>query len=166
MKEILLQLIDGRIPITLDVGTVKSVNGNTCHVESIHSSKDFFSCRINAIEKKQDNYLRVVPSIGSSVIIGVFKDSEKAVILSVSEVDEMEYSQNGTRVLVSGQGVEIERNKTSFKDVLNDVLIELKNTVIEVAKVQSVLGIPPDGTTKITSSIESKIKVSINQIFK
>lgn len=122
MKELIIELIKQNIPITLDVGIVKKVSGDVCQVESLTTEKDFFKCRLNAIEKNENEYVKFTPKINSTVVFGIFKDTEKAIIISTSEVEKIEYKIDKVSLLVDKNGFGFEAQNFNLKDVLNQCL--------------------------------------------
>lgn len=130
MKELIEELIRQNIPITLDIGVVKKVSGDTCHVESLTTEKDFFKCRLNAIEKNDNEYLKFAPKINSTVVFGIFRDTEKAIVISTSEVEKIEYKTKETHFKVDDEGYLISRKKDSLKSVLNDFFDEVNKIVV------------------------------------
>lgn len=130
MKYLIEALIKQNIPLTLDVGVVKKVSGDTCHVESLTTEKDFFKCRLNAVEKNENEYLRFSPKVNSTVVFGIFKDTEKAIVISTSEVDQLEYKTKKTHFKIDDNGYLINREAESLKTVLNDYFDEIEKIVI------------------------------------
>ena len=125
MEEVIRKLIERHIPLTIDVAKIIAVKGDVAHVESITTEKDFFKCRINATEVNGSNLLKLTPKVGSNVIIGIFKDTEKAVVLSVSEVETISFQNETTHCEVDASGYKIERNGQNLKTVLNDYIDEV-----------------------------------------
>lgn len=153
MEELIRQIIERQIPITIDVAKVVKLKGDVCHVESLSNEKDFFNCRINAIEVNGDNHLKVTPKVGSTVVIGIFKDTEKAVILSVSEAETVNYQIGDTVAQVDAEGFKIERQGENLKQVLNEY-------IDEVNKIKVIYG------NTINVAATTAIKSRLNQILK
>lgn len=144
MKELIEALIKQNIPLTLDVGIVKKVHNDVCHVESLTTEKDFFKCRLNAIEKNDNEYLKFTPKENSTVVFGIFKDTEKAVIISTSEVEKLEYKVGASFFKIDKNGFQIIRDNVNLKDVVKAGL-ENQNKVNEVLqKVVVSIGSSPD----------------------
>lgn len=141
MEEIIRQLIKREIPLVIDVATVKKLKDNVCHVQSLTSEKDFFKCRLNAIETNQGNRFKLTPIEGSTVVIGVFPNNEKAVILAVSEVLKLEYVKDDLEFIIDGteNKVSIKNETTSLKTLMKDLA-----TIIKKLKVFTPAG--PSGT--------------------
>jgi hypothetical protein len=144
MKEIIEELIRQNIPLTLDVGIVKKVSGDSCQIESLTTEKDFFKCRLNAVEKNVNEYLKCTPKINSTVVFGIFKDTEKAIIISTSEVDKIEYKVGSSFLEIDKDGFKLFREEINLKNVIKEGL-ENQNKVNEVLqKVVVAIGISPD----------------------
>lgn len=153
MEEVIRQLIERQIPVTIDVAKVKAIKGDVVHVESISTDKDFFKCRINATEVNGSNRLKITPKVGSTVIIGIFKGTEKAVVLSVSEAETLALQIDSTICEVDASGYKIERNGQNLKTVINDYIDEVNKIVVV------------NGTT-INVAATELIKQRLNQILK
>jgi hypothetical protein len=130
MKALIEQLIKQNIPLTLDVGVVKKVTGDTCHVESLNTEKDFFKCRLNAIEKNDNEYLKFTPKINSTVVFGIFKDTEKAIIIYTSEVDSIDYKIGNTAFTIDETGFIIKKENDSLREILADFFDEVNKIVV------------------------------------
>lgn len=144
MKDVIVALIKKNIPLTIDVGTVKKVSGDTCHVESLTTEKDFFKCRLNAIEKNENEYLKFSPKINSTVVFGIFKDTEKAIIISTSEVEKIEYKIDQVSLLVDKNGFEFIKDEINLKNVIKQGL-ENQNEINSVLqKIVVAIGVSPD----------------------
>lgn len=144
MYEIFEELIKKQIPLTLDVGVVKKVSEDVCNIQSLTTEKDFFKCRLNAIEKNDKDYLKLTPKINSTVVFGIFKDTEKAIIISVSEVEKIEYKVDETSLLFDADGFRFTKDKINLKEVIKEGL-ENQNKVNEVLqKVVVAIGASPD----------------------
>jgi hypothetical protein len=153
MEELIRQLIERHIPITIDVAKVMAIKGDVVHVESVATEKDFFKCRINATEVNGSNKLKITPKVGSTVIIGIFKGTEKAVILSVSEVEHVAFQIENTICEVDASGYKVARNGQNLKTVLNDYIDEVNKIVVL------------NGTT-INVVATTAIKTRLNEILK
>lgn len=130
MKEIIEALIRENIPLTLDIGVVKKVSGDTCHVESLTTEKDFFKCRLNAIEKNVNEYLKFTPKVNSTVVFGIFKDTEKAIIISTSVIETFEYKVGDLVFKIDENGFVVKKANESLKSVLNDFIDEVNKIVV------------------------------------
>ncbi|MDN3621350.1 hypothetical protein QWY81_17920 [Polaribacter undariae] len=130
MKALIEELIRQNIPLTLDVGTVKKVSGDTCHVESLTTEKDFFKCRLNAIEKNGSNYLKCTPKVNSTVVFGIFKDTEKAIIVSTSEVEAIEYKIGETFFKIDESGFVVKKGSENLGTILGDLMDEVNKIVV------------------------------------
>lgn len=144
MDELIKQLIEKHIPITLDIGIVKEVEEDICHVESQTTEKDYFDCRINAIEKNEGDRFKITPKKGSSVVFGIFKDTEKAIIISVSEVEKIEAVIDSTDFLIDEEGYQIVRDDINLKDVLKQGFVNQNKLNQEVQKILVSIGTSPN----------------------
>lgn len=122
MEEIIREIINREIPLTIDVAVVKKLKGDVCHVESLTTKKDFFKCRLNAIETNDNDHLKITPTKGSTVVIGIFKGTEKAVVLAVSEADSLSFEKGETVFTIDKNGYNINRSGKNLKAVLNKLI--------------------------------------------
>lgn len=144
MDEIIKELIEKQIPVFIDVAKVTAIENDVCDVTSLTTDKDFFNCRLNAIETNTDNKLILKPEVGSTVVIGVFKGTEKAVILKFSKVAELNYVQDSTKFKIDANGFEIEREGLNLQSILKQIAINQNKLNQELQKVVVAIGVTPD----------------------
>lgn len=168
MDELIKQLIEKHIPITLDIGIVKEVEEDICHVESQTSEKDYFDCRINAIEKNEGDRFKITPKKGSSVVFGIFKDTEKAIIISVSEVEKIEAVIDSTDFLIDTDGYQLMRDGVNLKNVLNDGFENVNKLNKEVQKIIVAVGVTPNipALKDIETSTKNEVLQKIKTVLK
>lgn len=163
MDELIKQLIEKHIPLTLDIGIVKEVEGDTCHIESQTTEKDYFDCRINAIEKNEGDRFKITPKKDSSVVFGVFKGTDKAIVISVSEVEKIEAVIDSTDFLIDKDGYQIIRDGNNLKDVLKNGFINQNKLNQEVQKILVSIGTSPNVPSLNTIKENTETEV-INKI--
>lgn len=144
MDEIIKELIEKQIPVFIDVAKVTAIDNDVCDVTSLTTDKDFFKCRLNAIETNTENKLVLKPEVGSTVVIGVFKGTEKAVILKFSKVAELNYAQDTTKFKIDANGFEIEREGLNLQSILKQIAINQNRLNQELQKVVVAIGVTPD----------------------
>lgn len=173
MEDLIREIIKREIPLTLDIAKVIALKGDVCHVESLTTEKDFFKCRLNAIETNDNDKLKLTPSKGSTVVIGIFPNTEKAVVLNVSEVDQVEFVKGNTKFTINESGYDINRNGKNLNVVLNKVLDAIvsqnEKTQQLIAKVQSIVviqGVGPDviGLNQLSGDISQLITTTNNEL--
>lgn len=162
MLDGLIALIRENGHLFLDQGTVTAVDGDTCTVDA--EGKEYQKCRINAVVKNGDDFLKLVPKIGSSVVIGVIPSNSNAVILSVSDVDTMEYVKGDTRLKVDAEGYTIERQEENLGQVTEDLLGEIGNLCDELSKVVVSVGVTPN--VPVIEAIKNRVLNGIKGRFK
>lgn len=164
MDEIIKELIEKQIPVFIDVAKVNAIENDVCDVTSLTTEKDFFKCRLNAIETNTDNKLVLKPEVGSTVVIGVFKGTEKAVILKFSKVAELNYVQDSTKFKIDANGFEIEREGLNLQNILKQIAINQNKLNQELQKVVVAIGVTPD--VAILNLIKQDNEQRINDLIK
>lgn len=167
MKEVLERFIKQQIPLTLDRAKVISVNETHCKVQSITNDKTFFKCSLNAVLDNDDNELKVVPVVGSIVVIACFDRS--AAILQTSKVESFKFKFNDIVFEINADGFEIKRNGQSFKNIVENQhkaisdLCDAVNAII----VNPGYGVNPNVAVITAIKTQNELnKENANQIFK
>lgn len=167
MKDVLEKFIKQQIPLTLDKARVISINETHCKVKSLTNEKTFFKCSLNAVLDNDDNELKIVPSIGSVVVIACFDRS--AAILQTSKVESLKFKFNDVVFEINSQGFELTRNGQSVRTILennHDAIMNLCDQVNAIV-VNTGYGVSPNvgAINTIKTQVESN-KNNANQIFK
>jgi hypothetical protein len=109
---------------TLLVGTVKSIDGDTCTVN------DYEDVRLNAIIDNLQSQFTVYPKVGSKVIIGRLEGEDDAFIVKCSEIDKVT-AKIGDQLFEMANGkFVIQAGGVNFKQVLNDILNRFQQAII------------------------------------
>jgi len=157
MLEALEKIIDGRIKLVIDQAKVISVKDTSCSVKSLTNDKTFFKCSLNAIVDNDDQELKIVPDVGSVVIIGILND--QAIIIQTSKVKSFSFKYTDTVFKIDDAGVQMERENENLKTVIND----LQNEIGKLCDALSAtIVLPGYGTTPNTAVI-GQIKTAVEQ---
>lgn len=132
----------GRQPVTIIPGTVKSVNesAGSCEITDQEGLVKY-DVRIKAAIDDQVTGLYVIPSVGSSVLIGRIQESNEWVILAYTNFDKVimkhessEFVQDDDFSLVNekcefrlSSKITIKNDQASIKELLNDILTTIKS---------------------------------------
>lgn len=161
-----LKKLLNRFPLVIDTAKVLSIEGENCHVTTIDDKKEFFDCSINAIIENSTNKLLIIPKVGSLVTIGVYQKNNKAVILSVSEVEKIYFKNNEADFTFDSTGFQFNRDGENLKKVLNDFQDNFGKLCDELAKVVVSIGVTPDvpAIQQIKNEIINSNKQALNKI--
>ena len=163
--ESLKQLLN-RFPVVLDTAKVVSITDEKCHVISLTTGNDFRKCSINSIIENQDNKLLIYPKINSVVTIGIYSTNNKAVILSVSEVEKIYFRNQKSEFTFDSSGFQFNRDGENLKEVLNRFQDGFGKLCDELAKVVVSIGVTPDvpAIMQIKNDIVNANKQALNKI--
>ena len=117
--------VSPNLPIT---GVVTKVENDHCTVQ-LPNGLEISDVKLKATRSNEDNYLQLVPEIGSTVIlISLTGKVDNLFIAKVDKVDKVYYKQNGLEVLIDGtdQTLSLKNDKYSLLDVLTDLTEILK----------------------------------------
>lgn len=160
-----LKYLLNRFPKIIEKGTVKSINGNVCHVVLEDKGKDIWDCTIGAIIENKQNHLSIYPKVGSIVLVGLIGD-ETATILAVSEVEKIYFKNNEADFTFDSTGFQFNRDGENLKKVLNDFQDGFGKLCDELAKVVVSIGVTPDvpAIQQIKNEIINTNKQALNKI--
>lgn len=163
--ESLKQLLN-RFPVVIETARVANVEKDYCRVITIDDRKEFFDCSINAVVENATNRLLITPKIESLVTIGIYQKNNKAVILSVSEVEKIEFRNEKSEFTFDGDGFQFNRDGENLKDVLNGFQDGFGKLCDELAKVVVSIGVTPDvpAIMRIKNDIVDANKQALNKI--
>jgi hypothetical protein len=167
MLEAIDKIIDRKIKLVVDKAKVISVTETSCKVQSITSNKTFFKCSLNAIIDNDSSELKIVPDVGSIVVIGILND--QASIIQTSKVKSMSFKYEQTFFKVDQSGTQIERENENLKQVINDLQDEIGKLCDALS---ATVVLPGYGTTPnvgVITNIKTAIqqtKLRINKILK
>jgi hypothetical protein len=109
---------------TLIVGTVKSVENDTCTVDS------YEDVRLNAIIKDSDSQFTVYPKVGSKVVIGRLENEDNAFVIGVSEIEKVTIKIGDLLFEINNGKFKIKSGSVSLKSILNDGFEQLGKAII------------------------------------
>ena len=126
------KLIKKYLKLQVVQGTVEGINGDRCTVALDDDSKTLFKVSLNAIRTNSDNKMICYPSVGSSVVVGVFEGEREAVVLAFSEVEKFYFKKKSTKLQYDDAGFIIERDGENLGKVMDDFM----NTCQQIVVVQ------------------------------
>jgi hypothetical protein len=125
---------------SLNVGTVKDVDGDTCTVDN------YEDVRLNAIIEDIESQFTIYPKVGSKVVFGRLENEDNAFILGVSEIEKviikignqsLEFKQGNVTITIGNQILEMKSGKfkitngtINLKSILNDGFDQLTKAVL------------------------------------
>ncbi len=152
---------------TLIVGTVKSVENDTCTVDH------FEDVRLNAVIENLESQFTIYPKIGSKVVIGRLEKEDNAFVLGVSEIEKViikisdqlfEFKDGNVTIKIGDLLFEMKSGKfaiksgnISLKSILNDGFEQLKKSTI----------LTPSGPGKFSAAdklVFTDLKTKTNQL--
>jgi len=149
IKKALREIVEvtPNLPIT---GIVTKVVDDHCTVK-LKNGLEISDVKLKATRNNEDNYLQVIPEIGSTVIlISLTGKVDNLFIAKVDKVDKVCYKQNGLEVLIDGtnQKLSLKNDYYSLLEVLTDLTEILKGLKVYTSVGPS--GTPlPDTIAKI-----------------
>ena len=155
--EALEKLIKRMIPIAISEAKVLSVSETTCKVETLTTKKIFFKCALNAIIDNDDQELKIIPELGSVVVIAIFES--QATIIQTSKVKSISFKYETTVFKVDGTGLEITRESENLKQVIND----LQDEITKLCDALNATVVLPGYGTNPNVTIITAIKTAVNQ---
>lgn len=163
--ESLKQLLN-RFPVVLDTAKVIKVENDYCRVVTIDNKKEFFDCSINAVVENKTDKLVIMPKVGSLVTIGIYQKNNKAVVLSVSEVEKIYFRNEKSEFTFDSSGFQFNRDGENLKEVLNGFQDGFGKLCDELAKVVVSIGVTPDvpAIMQIKDDIVNANKQALNKI--
>lgn len=109
---------------TLTVGTVKTVEGDTCTVDN------YEDVRLNAIIEDTNSQFTVYPKLGSKVIIGRLENEDNAFVVGVSEIEKLIIKIDNQVFEMKDGKFTIKSGNISLKSILNDGFDQLGKAII------------------------------------
>lgn len=161
-----LKKLLNRFPMVLDTAKVVSITNDKCHVISLTTGNDFRKCSINSIIENKVNKLLIYPKINSVVTIGIYSTNNKAIVLSVSEVEKIYFRNDKSEFTFDGSGFQFNRDGENLKEVLNGFQDGFGKLCDELAKVVVSIGVTPDvpAIMQIKNDIVNTNKQALNKI--
>ena len=161
-----LKKLLNRFPVVLDTAKVLSITDDKCNVISLTTGSDFRKCSINSIIENKNNKLLIYPKIDSVVTIGIYSTNNKAVVLSVSEVEKIYFRNEKSEFTFDSSGFQFNRDGENLKEVLNGFQDGFGKLCDELAKVVVSIGVTPDvpAIMQIKNDIVNANKQALNKI--
>lgn len=129
MKDFLDHMVEERLSLSIDKGRVYELNGDTCKVKSLTGARNYLRCSITSKVENENEFLKVIPKVGSVVTVGILKDNA-TIILQTSEVEVIEYNTETTRMHIDKQGYILEKDGENIGNCLGDLIDEINKIVI------------------------------------
>jgi len=152
------------LPIT---ATVKSVQGDHCTI-TLKSKLDVTDVKLKATIDG-DNYLLVIPKVGSKVVVlSLSGELDNLSVIKVDEVERIELIIGDTNFKIDGSGYEINQGSENLKTVFNDYITQFGKLCDELNKVVVSIGVTPNVAmiTQIKMETTQNIKQRLNTILK
>jgi hypothetical protein len=161
-----LKKLLNRFPVIIDTAKVISIDADKCKVVTVDDQKEFFECSINAVIENETNKLVTIPKLNSLVTIGIYQKSNKAVILSVSEVEKIYFKNDEADFTFDSSGFQFNRDGENLKEVLNSFQESFGKLCDELAKVVVSIGVTPDvpAIQQIKNEVINTNKNALNKI--
>jgi len=109
---------------TLNVGTVKEIENDTCTVDN------YEDVRLNAIIDDLESQFTIYPKVGSKVIIGRLENEDNAFVLGVSEIEKVIIKIGNQLFEMKDGKFTIKNGNISLKSILNDGFEQLNKAII------------------------------------
>lgn len=159
MADVFKQAFSGNKTLTMQVGTVKEVNGDVCSV-------DFGGLVISDVRLKVQigesvDRLVSIPAIGSLVLCGSLTgDYKDMIVLKAERVDKLQYDEGEMSIEIDSQGgkVKVTNGIVSLKDLFDDL-----KTIIEQLKVFTPAG-PSQGVLPDSMLALTQLQTKINSL--
>lgn len=109
---------------TLNIGTVKEVENDTCTVDN------YEDVRLNAIIDNLESQFTIYPKIGSKVIIGRLENEDNAFVIGVSEIEKVVIKIANQLFEMKDGKFTIKSGSVNLKTILNDAFEQLNKAII------------------------------------
>lgn len=131
-EKVLKKSVDKHRFQTIETGTVKEVNGNTCTVERT-DAPTLFDVRLQAIEDSVESFINIKPKVGSIVICGMIENMQaEYLVLQCSEIDEVNITIAGVVYTINSEGHLIKKGDDTLKQILTDLIDSVKIIVVTI----------------------------------
>ena len=136
---------------TLTVGTVKTVEGDTCTVDN------YEDVRLNAIIEDTNSQFTVYPKLGSKVVIGRLEGEDNAFVVGVSEIEKLIIKIDNQVFEMKDGKFTIKSGNISLKSILNDGFAQMINAVITTPS-------GPGAFSPADITVFNELKAQVNQL--
>lgn len=162
IREIIEKIIDEKMLVQIDRAKVISITGSVAKVQSLTTNKTFFKCSLNAVLDNDTDELKIVPEIGSTVIIGVFNN--QAAILQTSKAKSISYRYQNTFFELTDDGMELTRNGKSLKTILKNEHEQLSALCDAVNAIVVNSGYGTGANVPVVTNIKNQVETNSNDI--
>ncbi len=166
--EALEKIIKRYIRLQVVQAIVTEVNNDVCTVKIDKGNQEIFKCSLNAVLSNNSDKMIFYPTVGSSVVIGIYESKREAVILSFSDVEKVYFKKGTTELEADKDGYKVDRDGENLKKVLNDWQAEFGKLCDEVSKIVVNIGTSPNVPViqQIKQKVDGTIKNRLNKILK
>lgn len=143
------------LPIT---GVVKAIENDACTVE-LKGGFAISDVKLKATISEGDHYLKLVPKVGSTVLIMSLSGGlDNMAVIKVDEVEKIAYSQNGLELLIDStdKKVSIKNDDCNLVEALTDLVTAIKQ--LKVFTPVGPSGAPLPNTIAALNAFETKFK--------
>lgn len=130
IKQLIQQLAYTGQELYAKVCKVTSVDeeNQTADVEPLDGSSPIYDVYLVVNMEQGSFYLQ--PKVGSLVCVA-FINKETAIVVGTSELEKVTCTLEGFSLKIENGKIQIKNEQADFKTLLNDLLKELKNTIIQ-----------------------------------
>lgn len=115
------------------VGTVTEVNGYTCKVSRVNLPP-LLDVRLNSIVQDLNNYMTIVPKIGSKVLCLVIEGKRsETTIVKYSEIESIQTKVEGAEFVMRGGKFVFKNEQADLKQAIVKGLTACKDGIIQTA---------------------------------
>lgn len=133
MSEVINELfaLYGNKKITASTGVVTEIKGDTCTVER-EGLPPLLDVRLQAVSGDFKSKFLVTPKIGSAVVcLSVDNQQAESCVVQCTEIEKIEIQTEGATLNIANGKFDIKNENSDLKSLLNELLIELKNAIIQ-----------------------------------
>ena len=142
LLEAMRNLIKSKKSTLIIPAKVISIEGdNTCTVEDLNDLQ-IEDVRLRATIEESENNLVIKPKVGSYVLIANLVQSEEWVVISWSEVDQIEFTVDTVDFKINNDGYLIKKDGISLKSAIESLITQVKAITVPVAAAPGTSGIP------------------------
>ena len=132
MKDNIWQMLEGRIPVQVQLGKVVDVDKDamTCDVDV--DGMTIYDVRLKSVIDNNDKAVMLFPKQDSYVLCGIINNDERhPFVVAYGEVDELQYKIGGFELHIKDDKIKIENGSKNLKSLLNDLIDRLKTAIIQ-----------------------------------
>lgn len=167
LKQLVEQLIQKNLPLTITTGIVKEVTDDVCLVER-EGFPDLIDVRLNAIQTAIEQYFRITPKVGSVVHCALIENQKtEAFLVEYSEIEKIE--------IVFGTDIQVvfDNQKVMFNEGMNGGMVIIPELVTQLGKlsarvdtvvdaISNSAAVPQDGGAGYKAAMVAAISANTN----